>query len=626
MTLLEVRDLRVEFASVRGVVRAVDGVTFSIARGETLALLGESGCGKSVTALAVDRLLPANARIAAGEIRLDGEDLFALPERDMRNVRGRRIGMIFQEPQSALNPVMTVGKQIMEALPGALSADDKLKRAIEWLERVGISDASRCARQYPHELSGGMKQRAGIAMALAPEPSLVLADEPTTALDVTIQAQILDVLKDLRERTGMALLFITHDLAVAAQVADRIAVMYAGQIVDTSGTRNFFDTAGHPYTQGLLAALPVTGRRGAELASIAGMVPSLANEFTGCRFAPRCSRAWDLCSNTIPVEHDTGGRWIRCHLFSAARAGSVHTLQSPHPNSRQPLPSPHPNPLPKGEGARDKGDSYGLLRVRDLKVWFPIRKGVLQRAVAQVRAVDGVSLDLAAGRTLALVGESGCGKTTAGRAILHLQKPTAGEIQFDGATLGSLKREQLRRLRARMQIVFQDPYASLNPRMRVGRILEEGMRAHDFAKDKRQTRVRELLGEVGLPDDATQRYPHEFSGGQRQRLSIARALTLSPDLIVCDEPTSALDVSVQKQVLELLLELQRRYGISYLFISHDLKVIRAMAHRILVMRGGRVIEAGDTDQLFNHPQDVYTQTLLRASLFSNHVAGRTLHG
>jgi peptide/nickel transport system ATP-binding protein len=629
MTLLDVRDLRVEFASSRGTVRAADGVSFAIARGETLALLGESGCGKSVTALAVDRLLPANARIAGGEVRLDGLELLALPERDMRAVRGRRIGMIFQEPQSALNPVMTIGHQIMEALPDSLSASVKQKRAIEWLERVGISDAGRCARQYPHELSGGMKQRAGIAIALAPEPALVLADEPTTALDVTIQAQILEILKELRTRTGMALLFITHDLAVAAQVADRIAVMYAGQIVDIGVTKTFFDAPGHPYTQGLLRALPSMGKRGAELASIPGMVPSLATEFTACRFASRCPHAWELCRTVVPPEYESGGRRVRCHLFSPTHSrtdnsgANVGAASAAMKSDASRVAAEAAPTEASRRGAESRASP--LLQARDLKVWFPIRRGVFQRTVAHVRAVDGVSFDLEAGRTLALVGESGCGKTTTGRAVLHLVRPTAGEIHFDGTALATLDRERLRQLRARMQIVFQDPYASLNPRMLVSRILEEGMRAHGIAKDHRQARIAELLAEVGLPADAAQRYPHEFSGGQRQRLSIARALTLSPELIVCDEPTSALDVSVQAQILNLLRRLQSSHGLSYLFITHNLAVVEYLAHEVAVMYLGRIVERGTVDEVLRSPRHPYTQALL-ASAPSLPVAGADTPG
>jgi peptide/nickel transport system ATP-binding protein len=599
-TLLSVEGLRTCFDTPEGQVRAVDGVDFEIRRGETLALLGESGCGKSISALSLVKLVPAPAgRVVAGRVGLDGEDLLQLSDCALRRVRGRRIGMIFQEPHSALNPVLTIGEQVREALPPGLTGAAARTRVVELLRSVGIADPESRYGEYPHQMSGGMKQRAMIAMALAAEPELLIADEPTTALDVTIQAQILDLLRELQQRTHMAMLLITHDLGVVAQMADRVAVMYAGQIVEQAPRAAFFAEPRHPYAVQLFRSLPGRVKRGATLEAIAGTVPDLRTEFTGCRFAPRCAQAWDTCHTRAPRWLDGEGRGVRCHLFDPAVASAARRPITPA--------------VPVSPGGVSATDSVALLQVRDLKVHFPITRGVFQRVVGQVRAVDGVSLAISAGRTLALVGESGCGKTTVGKGILQLIRPSAGSVRYDGQELTGLSGARMRALRRQCQVIFQDPYSSLDPRMLVGEIIEEGLRAQRMGdRGARAARVAQLLERVGLPPDARQRYAHEFSGGQRQRISIARALAVDPRLIVCDEPTSALDVSVQAQILNLLKELQDSLGLSYLFITHNMAVVEYLAHEVAVMYLGRIIERGTVAEVFGAPQHPYTQALLAA--------------
>jgi peptide/nickel transport system ATP-binding protein len=604
--LLAVRDLKTWLDAGGAVVRAVDGVSFDIRRGETFALLGESGCGKTMTALSLMRLLPEAAAIVAGSVELDGTELLALPEARMREVRGGRIAMIFQEPALALNPVMTVGQQVAEALRchTRLGASRIEARVLELLAAVRIPEPARRRGEYPFQLSGGMKQRVMIAMALACDPELLIADEPTTALDVTIQAQVLDLLREQQQARRMALLLITHDLAVVAETAHRVAVMYAGEIVETAHCEAFFARPAHPYSRKLFDSLPTARRRGAKLAVIPGTVPPLTREFTGCRFAERCDFAWELCRRTAPRFHDAGnGQKVRCHLFApgageARGAGREARAESGAAGGR---PSPAP-------GARP------LLQVKNLRVHFPVRGGLLKREVARVRAVDGVSFEIPEGRTLGLVGESGCGKTTVGKGILRLVAAAGGEVLFEGSDLLRLDRAALRARRRHLQIIFQDPYASLNPRMRVMETLEEGMAALGIGagRGERQMRIERLLAEVGLEPEAKLRYPHEFSGGQRQRIAIARALSVEPRLVVCDEPTSALDVSVQAQILNLLKELQHKKGLAYLFISHNISVIEFMAHEVAVMYLGRIVERGAVEEVLASPRHPYTRALLSA--------------
>ena len=599
MTILSVKDLAIHI----GAARPVDGVSFDIAAGECFTLLGESGCGKSMTALGLMRLLPAAAEVASGSVMFEGKDLLALPESGMRDIRGGGIGMIFQEPATSLNPVLTVGRQIGEALElhAGLRGAAARGRAEELLNQVGIPDPRRRLDEFPFQLSGGLRQRVMIAIALAGSPRLLIADEPTTALDVTIQAQVLDLLDELRHKQDMALLLITHDLGVVARMADRIGVRYAGQLVEEAPRREFFAQPAHPYSVRLFAALPDAERRGGRLATIPGSVPAAEIRHPGCRFADRCDEAVLICAATPPPWRVTAaGQRVRCHL-----------------------PGPAPAVLQK-VGAGDTAipvDARPLLEVSNLEVHFPIRRGILQRAVGAVRAVDGMSLQLMPGRTLALVGESGCGKTTAGKAMLQLLRPTAGSVQLDGIELTTRSTGELRPLRAKMQMVFQDPFASLNPRLRIGDIIAEGMLA--LGSDRggsggmgsdRDTaaKVGPLLEQVGLRADMVSRYPHEFSGGQRQRIAIARALAVHPQLLICDEPTSALDVSVQAQILNLLADLQRDLKLAYLFITHNIAVVDYLAHDVAVMYLGRVVESGSADEVLRSPRHPYTQALLAA--------------
>jgi peptide/nickel transport system ATP-binding protein len=601
--LLSVRDLRMGFASGRTVLAAVDGIDFDLRAGETLALLGESGCGKSATALSLLRLLPAAGRILGGDVCFEGDDLLRLPETEMRAVRGGGMAMIFQEPATSLNPVLTVGRQIGEVLERhmGLAGDAARTRCVELLTAVGIADPQRRLDEYPFQLSGGMKQRVMIAVALAGNPRLLVADEPTTALDVTIQAQILDLLRRLQAERGMGMLLITHDLGVVAQMAQRVAVMYAGQIVEEAPREAFFDTPRHPYTVKLFAALPDLARRGGRLETISGQVPALSAMPAGCRFAERCPHAWARCRDEMPALHETenDGHRVRCHLLEEPGRAVAHVADAADATMTAAIAEARQTPL---------------LQVDDLRVHFPIRRGILQRTVGHVKAVDGISLELARGRTLALVGESGCGKTTVGKAILQLIKPTGGSAQLDGRELTGLSRGTLRPLRRRMQMIFQDPFASLNPRLSVGEIIGEGMSALGVKSEQanKAGAIAVLLQQVGLDAAAATRYPHEFSGGQRQRIAIARALAVQPELIVCDEPTSALDVSVQAQILNLLKALQDDLGLAYLFITHNFAVVEYLAHEVAVMYLGRIVERGSVEEVLRSPQHPYTRALLSA--------------
>ncbi len=602
MPLLNVKSL---VTRLQNGARIVDDVSFEIQPGETFALLGESGCGKSMTALSLMRLLPEGIENTHGEVHLDKIDVPALAEREMRDVRGGKIAMIFQEPGLSLNPVMTVGAQIAEvlALHRGLKNSAADRRAVELLQQVGIPDAPQRLHEYPFQLSGGMKQRVMIAMALAGQPKLLIADEPTTALDVTIQAQVLQLLRDTQAQHAMAMLLITHDLGVVAQMAHHVAVMYAGQIIEQSPRAQLFTSPLHPYTQKLFAALPDICHKGQQVAAIPGNVPALGEVTQGCRFAPRCDRAWALCHEQVPLWTVTGeGQGVRCHLYQLADGkiskGIVQAAGEKEVSNAVQVTSA----------------ALSVLKVTDLKVHFPIRKGLLQRTVGHVYAVDGLSLEIGAGRTLALVGESGCGKTTVGKALLQLIPPTAGSVRFAGAEMTGLNAQQLRILRGGMQMVFQDPYASLNPKMRAAEILQEGMDALFIgsSSNEKQQRINVLLDQVGLAQGAKWRYPHEFSGGQRQRIAIARALAVNPKLLICDEPTSALDVSVQAQILNLLKSLQQELGLSYLFITHNLAVVEYIAHEVCVMYLGRIVERGNVEEVLHNTKHPYTRALLSA--------------
>ncbi len=616
MSLLEVTELRTHFATDAGTARAVDGVSFSVEEGETVGIVGESGCGKTVAALSIMRLVPdpPGRILPSSSIRLRGRELVELPDRAMRGVRGREVAMVFQEPMTSLNPVLTIGDQIREALvlDGRAEGRSAREAAIRLLGEVGIPDGEARYAEYPHQLSGGMRQRVMIAIGLALEPALLIADEPTTALDVTIQAQILALIAKLKERRRMGVLLITHDLGVIAEVSDRVLVMYAGQIVESGTVEEIFRAPAHPYTQGLLASLPQLSATEKRLKSIPGFVPDAAAWPGGCRFQPRCPHAWEKCGEPPPIfpgEEGNGERIIRCWLPGEPRRGNgappPPTLVARTPERRR--AAAH-TPDPPEEGGRP------LLRVRGLRKYFPLRGGRGGRNRPVVRAVDGVSLEIRRGETLGLVGESGCGKSTAGRAILRLIEPTEGEVYFGGEDVRSMEGEALRGLRRRAQIIFQDPFGSLNPRMTVEEMLGEVLKVHGLAPERaaRRERVRELLDIVGLLPGHADRYPHEFSGGQRQRVGIARALSVEPDFIVCDEPVSALDVSVQAQVLNLLRDLQREFGLTYLFISHDLAVVEHVSDRVAVMYLGRIVETAAVSRLYREARHPYTRCLLSA--------------
>jgi len=601
----------------------VDDINIRIERGETFCLLGESGCGKSMTALSILRLLPPGMQIAGGSIKLDGDELLALSDPEMVAVRGRRIGIVFQEPQTSLNPVLSIGVQIAETLHQHLRIRGAQLRenTVELLSRVGIPDPQRRFNDFPHRLSGGMQQRVMLAIALAGQPDLLIADEPTTALDVTIQAQILELLRDLQRERGMGVLLISHDLGVVAEMADRVAVMYAGEIVEQVHKHGFFSAPAHPYTQSLFAAEPTMRKRGSALAVPSGGVASASAPAGGCRYSPRCAEAFEPCKRPPRLLSPSVGLQVRCHLYSPSDSASkfepsrnMERLgEKDDKNANRPG-----KPGPAQDNVQPESEAAPMLKVVDLGVSFPIRSGWFNNSIGWLPAVDGLSLEIEAGTTLALVGESGCGKTTAGKSIARLIPSNSGQIEFDGQPFSELEGTALRRRRADIQFIFQDSYAAMNPGMRAGRIIEEGIRAHNVDnigsnRRARDERVDALLISVGLTPADKFRYPHQFSGGQRQRICIARALAVQPKLIICDEPTSALDVSVQAQILNLLQELQQTTGLAYLFITHDLSVVEYLADRVAVMYLGRIVESGSVQQVLTAPQHPYTKALLAAA-------------
>ena len=601
--VLSVRDLKTYFRTPQGIARAVDGVSFDVSPGETFALVGESGCGKSVTALSVMQLVAQPAGYhAGGEVWVGDTEVTSLPESRKREIRGARVSMIFQDPMTSLNPTFTVGFQLVEAIRrhSAATKTEARAEAVELIRRVRIPEPEQRLTEYPHQLSGGMKQRVMIAMALSCRPEILIADEPTTALDVTVQAQILDLIAELQADMGMAVVLITHDLGVVRGHADTVAVMYAGRVVERASAEALFAQPSHPYTQALLRSLPSRGKRGTTLAAIEGRVPSATEYPDGCRFADRCPHVMDVCRDRYPDAHETAAAHVAdCHLFAE--------------DVRAPT-QPAVDAAPVAESATGER-SDAVVTVRDMRVHFPIRKGVLRRVVGHVRAVDGVSLDVRAGRTLAVVGESGCGKTTLGKGMLRLIPPTEGRVQMAGVDIASLGARELNRTRGDMQMVFQDPYSSLDPRMMVREIVEEGMLAQGrggATRPERTERIRVVLEQTGLDPDMMERYPHEFSGGQRQRIAIARALAVEPRFIVFDEPTSALDVSVQAAILNLLGELRRELGLAYLFITHDLSVVEYIADEVAVMYLGRIVEHGPAAEVLADPRHPYTRALLSA--------------
>jgi peptide/nickel transport system ATP-binding protein len=605
--LLEIEDLRTHIKLRQGVVRAVDGVSLHVDEGETLGIVGESGCGKTMTALSIMNLLPVGGHIVGGAIRLSGTVISELDQQALRRVRGNEIGMIFQDPLTSLNPTMTVGKQIAEAvmLHRNASREQAYDRAAEVLDLVGLPRPTERLNEYPHQFSGGMRQRVMIAMALACEPKLLIADEPTTALDVTIQKQILELIDDLRLRLRMSVILVTHDLGVIAGRADRVAVMYAGKIAETTDTGTLYANPRHPYTEALFQALPDKAAETKEkLYSIPGAPPDLIHPPKGCRFAPRCRYAADRCrQEEPPLAGESFGHDFACFFPVGEQERTTSRAAAAARSAAE----------PDGDGYADaREDAEVQLATVHLVKDFPVTKGaVLQRRIGSVSAVADVSFEIRRGETLGLVGESGCGKTTIGRLIVGLEKPTSGAITFGDTDLVRSHGRDYRRQRRQIQYMFQDSYASLDPRMRAGTILQEPLVVQGIgSRSERRRKVTEMLEHVGLPPSAAERYPHEFSGGQRQRLGFARALMLSPHLIVADEPVSALDVSIQAQILNMMRDLQRELGLTYMFISHDLAVVRYLSNRIGVMYLGKLVEIGSADEVYLRPAHPYTKGLL----------------
>ena len=594
--LLQVAGLTTAFPTRRGLVRVVDDVSFTLAQNETLAIVGESGSGKSVLCLSVMGLIEAPGRVVAGAVRYGGRDLLAEPERHLRALRGADLGMVFQEPKSSLNPVITVGEQICEALyrKHRLRGAAATKRAAELLDQVRIPAPLQRLKQYPHELSGGMCQRVMIAIAIAGDPKILIADEPTTALDVTTQAQTIDLLSELQRALGMAILFVTHDLAVVAEIADRVAVMYAGRIVETAPVGMLFRQPRMPYTAGLLAAVPDPhAPERQRLQAIPGVVADPAALPSGCAFHPRCAFAEAACRAAVP----TLAPLTKDHLVRCVRAETGQISHPPTVADTASAPA-----LLRGAA------SAPLIEVRGLETGFPVRRGVFGGTKTWTKAVDGVDLTIYRGETLGLVGESGSGKTTLGRSILRLATPRTGTIRYDGVDLVSLRGEALKPFRSKMQIVFQDPATSLNPRMTVAAAIREALQIHGHTSSDEA--IVALLEQTGLSAAHLNRTPGAFSGGQRQRIGIARALAVRPEFLVADEPVAALDVSVQAQIVNLLDDLRQALGLTMLFISHDLGVVRTLSDRIAVMYRGRIVEVGTVEQVFNAPRHPYTAKLL----------------
>jgi len=649
--LLSVRELSTHFFTGEGIVKAVQEVGFSIKKGQTFALVGESGCGKSTTALSIMRLVPSpQGKIIGGQIVFEGRNLLALSERQMRQVRGNRIAMIFQEPMTSLNPVFTLGNQIAEAIK--LHQKKRTRKAwagaVEMLGKVGIADAAQRAREYPHQMSGGMRQRVMIAMAVSCRPALLIADEPTTALDAMVQAQILDLLDEQQKQNGMSILLITHNLGIVAQRADDVAVMYASRIVEVGDSQRLFAEPLHPYTRGLIYSLCVERDASCEKARfqsltthyalrrtklIPGAVPEPLHFPAGCKFHPRCPTGYKdkRCQTFEPELKEVGqGRCVACwyapgyerDASCVMRRASYAIRTTKYALRNDIMNQPMTNI-----------DGY-LLKVNNLKTYFPIKRGLLRRTVGYVKAVDGISFGIRAGRspapdrarlrragqTLGLVGESGCGKTTVARSIVRLVPATAGEVVFDGIDVLSAGKNKLRQIRRQIGLIFQDPYSSLNPRMTIGDIVGEPLKVqshwgHQVVGWKNgdvRERVAVLLSKVGLSPEHINRYPHEFSGGQRQRIGVARALALEPKLVICDEPVSSLDVSIQSQILNLLKDLQQELGLTYLFIAHDLAVVEFFCDIVAVMYMGKIVEQAEAEELYRNPLHPYTQALMSA--------------
>lgn len=612
MTLLQVKDLRTYFNTPSGVARAVDGVSFHLAAGETLAIVGESGCGKTVLANSLMQLYRSNKVVhPTGEVLLEGCDLLKCPTHAIESIRGREMAMIFQEPMTALNPVMKIRDQIAEPLIKHLhfSRPNAYQRALELLERLGIPSPDRVMSGYPHTLSGGMRQRVAIAIALACKPKMLIADEPTTALDVSVQAQILTLIKDMQKELGMSMLIITHDLGVVNKVADRVLVMYSGQKIEEGPVKDVLFSAKHPYTEKLIAAVPSLHVKQSHIDSIEGQVRPATKFVEGCRFAERCPHASGPCLSATPPAaiSTTPLHAVSCYLYEPS-SSVLRRVEAPKSNAiSMRAKIPHNKPP--------------ILSLEHVRTWFPVQTGIFKRHTSDVKAVDDVSLTLRPGETLAIVGESGSGKSTLGQTIIRLVAATSGKAILareaqEPQDLLSINSKAMLGLRSDIQIIFQDPFSSLNPRFSIREIIAEGLKIHKprLTEIQRDQIIGDILEEVGLPRDSRFRYPHEFSGGQRQRIAIARALVLEPKILILDEATSALDVSIQAQVLNLLQRLQKQHNLAFLFITHNLAVVRQIADHVAVMHLGKVVEYGPTEELLLRPTHTYTKSLLASVL------------
>jgi peptide/nickel transport system ATP-binding protein len=604
-----VEDLKIRYHTREGILTAIRNVSFEIAEREIVGIVGESGCGKSTLSSAIMRLLPSNGEIAGGRILFQDHDLRQLDQDAMREIRGKDVAMIFQDAMTSLNPVFSIREQMVDALRAhpvvrqPQSRKRLITRAVDMLDRIGIADASRQIEEFPHQFSGGMRQRISIAMALLSNPSLLIADEPTSALDVTLEAQIIDLIRGLRDEFGTAILYVTHDLGVVAQLCDRVMVMYAGNIVESGDVFNIFEQPKHPYTQALLRSHPSRSMRGARLRTIPGRVPSLLDLPAGCKFAPRCEYAGDVCHAGEPEIARVDGQRVLCFAYHADWAGATPRLSSAADT-----------PKPAGGKATAPREKI-VVETRELRTHFRDHIGLLRQMLGQragtVRAVDGVDIQIRRGETLALVGESGSGKTTFGRTVLQLERSTEGQVVVEGRDITTLSQSQIRPMRARMQMIFQEPFASLNPRMKVSSLVLEPFQIHGQAVDAK-SKLEELLAMVGLSSEQANKYPHQLSGGQARRVGIARALALHPDILVADEPTAGLDVSVAAGILNLLQDLRERLSLTYIVITHNLNVVGLVADRVAVMYLGKIIELAGTRQLFEQPKHPYTEALMSA--------------
>ncbi|MUT67530.1 ABC transporter ATP-binding protein [Paenibacillus sp. NEAU-GSW1] len=617
--LLEIDRLSVDFTTKNGLLKAISDVTLRISAGETVCLVGESGSGKTIASKSIMRLIDyENGVISGGSIMLDGIDISSMPQKDLQTLRGKRMAMVFQEPMAAFDPVFTIGSQIVETIVRhkQRSRRDAQAHAVYLLRRVGIPEPEVRMKQYPNELSGGMLQRAMIAMALACGPELLIADEPTTALDVTIQAQILQLLQELKQEFKMAILLVTHDMGIAAEMADRIIVMYAGQVVEQATAVQLFEQPHHPYTRGLLQSITtLESDRSAKLYSIDGSIPSLSALPTGCRFHPRCPYATEQCVTENPPLQEVNGRFAACwHSARLTESEEWKFGRWREAAGAVTVNEASTDPASAAIALEDTGHEavQTLFQIEGLSKYYPIRGSLFNRKGSSIRAVEDVSFTIRKGETFGLVGESGSGKSTLGRVLLQLEQATRGNVIFQGRSLTGLSGPELRKARRDMQMVFQDPYGSVNPRWTIGDIISEPLRVHNFGSDskERHARVEELLELVGLSPAWRGRYPHEFSGGQRQRIGIARAIALNPQFLLADEAVSALDVSVQAQIINLLQQLQRQMNLTYLFIAHGLHIVRHISDRIGVMYLGKLVEIAPSEELFHRPAHPYTQGLI----------------